>query len=313
MAKQITEPGMADFSIADFLAALAAETGASSATIAAYQSDLENAHAVLVAKQSSLVTASVSDLQNLLAHWHRRQVAPRTAARRISVLRQYFAYLCAENIRQDNPTLQLESPKNTTYLPASLSEDEVIRLLEAAQKLPDEEWGLMMSAGLELLYATGLRISELLDLKIGDIQKSEASLTVIGKGRKERVVLVTELSLEKLALWLDWRDHHQSDVTMTALFTNRRKPVNRAQFARWLKKIAVLAGISPDKISPHKLRHSFATHMLNRGADLRSLQTMLGHADIATTQIYTKTRNDRLSGLVSDMHPLASKRDGALE
>lgn len=313
MAKQITEPRIADFSIADFLAALAAESGASSATIAAYQSDLENAHAALVAKQTTLVAASVSDLQNLLAHWHSQQVAPRTAARRLSALRQYFAYLCAEKIRQDNPTLQLESPKNTSHLPASLSEEEVIRLLEAAQKLPEEEMALMMSAGLELLYATGLRISELLDLKIGDIQKSEASLTVMGKGRKERVVLVTDLSLEKIALWLDWRDRHQSDVTLTALFTNRKKPVNRAQFARWLKKIAVIAGISPDKISPHKLRHSFATHMLNRGADLRSLQTMLGHADIATTQIYTKTRNDRLSGLVSDMHPLASKRDGALE
>lgn len=299
--------------ISAFLAALAAETGAAALTITAYENDLRQSDEMCRARGISLAAATSEDIRGLLHHWHERQLAASTTARRLSALRQFFAFLSSEQLRDDNPTSWIDSPKTQRQLPDSLSEEEVARLIDAAAQLADEGQALMMSAALELLYATGLRISELLALHRADITSHTDQLIIKGKGGRERLVLLTELARERVQLWLAWRDQHMVDITEDALFMAKGKRMHRTGFARLLKDIAHLAQIEAHKVSPHKLRHAFATHLLNRGADLRSLQTLLGHADISTTQIYTKTRNDRLQGLVSSAHPLASKGDGTLK
>ena len=302
-----------DIYIADFLIALAAERASAEKTLRAYETDLSDADMFLAGRNVSLSKATSDDLKALLSNWHQRQLAPRTTARRLSALRGFYAYLCGEGVRADNPCLNVASPKTSPAIPQALSEQDVVRLIECAGQLPDEEQALMMSAGLEMLYATGLRISELLALEERTILAKDKTVTVTGKGGKERLVLLTDMACDAAARWITWRHEKQPDYLDEALFSYRKKPLSRNDFARFLKQIARLAGIATDKVSPHKLRHSFATHMLNRGADLRVLQTMLGHADIATTQIYTKTRSDRLSGLVKDMHPLARVTDGEVD
>ena len=300
-------------SISSFLAVMAAEKGASPLTLSAYGHDLEQAAELLGARKTELITASADDLRVVVQNWHKRALAPATQARRISALRQYFAYLCSEKIRDDNPASLLEAPKSAEHLPQTLSEADIVSLIEASRLLPDKELALMVEAALETLYSTGLRISELISLRASDMRHQSKSLTVKGKGGKERIVMVNDIAKTKANLWLDWRDQYQPDCLEEALFTKNKRPASRNDLARLFKQTASLAQIDPAKVSPHKLRHSFATHMLNRGADLRSLQTMLGHADISTTQIYTKTRSDRLAGLVSDMHPLARKPDGKVD
>lgn len=302
-----------DAHIADFLIALSAERGSALKTLQAYERDLADCDEFLQARKKSLSSADTDSLRALIAHWQARSLAPRTTARRISALRGFYAYLCGEGLRDDNPSANLSSPKIAASLPVSLCEEEVARLIASAQDLPSYEQGLMMTAGLEVLYATGLRISELLSLREGAILAQEKSLTIRGKGGVERIVLLTDIALEKARAWVAWRHENQPSYLDEALFSDKGKPLSRQGFSRLLKQIARLAGIAADRVSAHKVRHSFATHMLNRGADLRVLQTMLGHADIATTQIYTKTRSDRLSGLVQDMHPLARGADGELE
>jgi len=302
-----------DDSISSFLAVMAAEKGASPLTLSAYGHDLEQAAELLRARNKELITASADDLRLVVQNWHKRALAPATQARRISALRQYFAYLCSEKIRDDNPASLLDAPKSAEHLPQTLSEAEIVSLIEASRLLPDKDLALMVEAALETLYSTGLRISELISLRASDMRHQSMSLTVKGKGGKERIVMVNDIAKAKANLWLDWRDQYQPDCLEEALFTKNKRPASRNDLARLFKQTASLAQIDPAKVSPHKLRHSFATHMLNRGADLRSLQTMLGHADISTTQIYTKTRSDRLAGLVSDMHPLARKPDGKVD
>ncbi|MGC6516609.1 MAG: tyrosine recombinase [Candidatus Puniceispirillaceae bacterium] len=302
-----------DDTIHDFLNALSAEQASATLTLRAYESDLYDAQALLGLHNISLAKATVADLKKVLAAWQARGLAQTTTARRLSVLRGYYAYLCAEAIRDDNPSSHLSNPKLAPSVPASLSEAEVEALIAGADHLPDKEQSLVMAAGLELLYATGLRISELLSLPETAILQADKSLTITGKGNKDRIVLLTDIALEKAMKWVNWRHESQPDYLEDRLFSLRKTPLSREKFARLLKQIAQLSDIPPERVSPHKLRHSFATHMLNRGADLRVLQTMLGHADIATTQIYTKTRSDRLSGLVQDMHPLARSGDGALK
>ena len=304
---------MSDDSIAQFLTALSAEKASAQLTLAAYETDLADAQAVMAANGKQLASASVDDLRQLLASWQARGLEASTTARRLSALRGYFGFLCGEAMRTDNPVLHIDSPKTAQNLPQSLSEEEVVQLLSAASLLPQPQEALMMAAALEMLYATGLRISELLHLTERDVLQQQKSLTITGKGGKERLILLTDVAVEKARAWIAWRHEHQTDYQEEWLFSYRKKPMGRAQFSKLLKQIAQLAKIPPQKVSPHKLRHSFATHMLNRGADLRVLQTMLGHADIATTQIYTKTRNDRLAGLVHDMHPLARQVDGEVD
>ena len=288
-----------------FLQAQAAEKAAAANSLLAYETDLH-----LIARQidADFSDMDAHDLRRLIKSWEAEGLAPRTRARRLSTLRQFMSWMVADGYRTDNPVQFLDSPKLPESLPKSLDEEEVLRLLAAAQKLPPPD-DLRMEAALELLYAGGLRISELLGLKIQDISPQKSALMITGKGGKERLVPITELALQRALDWLAFRDKDGPIPHTDQLLSGRDREMNRQSFSLLLKKIARIAGIDASRVSPHILRHSFATHMLNRGADLRTLQALLGHADIATTQIYTRTRPDRLKGLVASAHPLAKNAE----
>lgn len=288
-----------------FLQAQAAEKAAAANSLLAYETDLH-----LIARQidADFSDMDAHDLRRLIKGWEAECLAPRTRARRLSTLRQFMSWMVADGYRTDNPVQFLDSPKLPESLPKSLDEEEVLRLLAAAQKLPPPD-DLRMEAALELLYAGGLRISELLGLKIQDISPQKSALMITGKGGKERLVPITELALQRALDWLAFRDKDGPIPHTDQLLSGRDREMNRQSFSLLLKKIARIAGIDASRVSPHILRHSFATHMLNRGADLRTLQALLGHADIATTQIYTRTRPDRLKGLVASAHPLAKNAE----
>jgi integrase/recombinase XerD len=288
-----------------FLQAQAAEKAAAANSLLAYETDLH-----LIARQidADFSDMDAHDLRRLIKGWEAEGLAPRTRARRLSTLRQFMSWMVADGYRTDNPVQFLDGPKLPESLPKSLDEEEVLRLLAAAQKLPPPD-DLRMEAALELLYAGGLRISELLGLKIQDISPQKSALMITGKGGKERLVPITELALQRALDWLAFRDKDGPIPHTDQLLSGRDREMNRQSFSLLLKKIARIAGIDASRVSPHILRHSFATHMLNRGADLRTLQALLGHADIATTQIYTRTRPDRLKGLVASAHPLAKNAE----
>ena len=288
-----------------FLQAQAAEKAAAANSLLAYETDL-----YLTARQidANFREMDAHDLRQLIKGWEAEGLAARTRARRLSTLRQFMSWMVADGYRTDNPVQFLDSPKLPESLPKSLDEEEVLGLLAAAQKLPPPD-DLRMEAALELLYAGGLRISELLGLKIQDISPQKSTLMITGKGGKERLVPITELALQRALDWLAFRDKDGPIPHTDQLLSGRDREMNRQSFSLLLKKIARIAGIDASRVSPHILRHSFATHMLNRGADLRTLQALLGHADIATTQIYTRTRPDRLKGLVASAHPLAKNAE----
>ncbi len=299
---------LADKHIRLFLQALAAETGASKNTLSAYKSDLIIADNYIQAFfKTNLSFANEHELTSCLALWKKEGQSPRTILRRTSALKNMMKWLVSDGYREDNPAIWLDSPKLPKSIPTSLSELEIISLLEATKKLNSPD-NLRMSAGMEILYSTGLRISELLQLRRGDIISGRGLIMVRGKGGKERLVPLTDIAISKTKIWLETRDTNGPDTNHEQLLAlPNEQMVTRQKFSILLKKIALIANIDTTHVSPHKLRHSFATHMLNRGADLRSLQMMLGHADISTTQIYTKTRPERLRGLVSTNHPLAQK------
>ncbi|MGB1625779.1 MAG: tyrosine recombinase, partial [Candidatus Puniceispirillaceae bacterium] len=281
------------------------EKAAAANSLLAYETDLH-----LIARQidADFSDMDAHDLRRLIKGWEAEGLAPRTRARRLSTLRQFMSWMVADGYRTDNPVQFLDSPKLPESLPKSLDEEEVLGLLAAARKLPPPD-DLRMEAALELLYAGGLRISELLGLKIQDISPQKSALMITGKGGKERLVPITELALQRALDWLAFRDKDGPIPHTDQLLSGRDREMNRQSFSLLLKKIARIAGIDASRVSPHILRHSFATHMLNRGADLRTLQALLGHADIATTQIYTRTRPDRLKGLVASAHPLAKNAE----
>ena len=285
---------------------LAVERGASPRTLEAYRRDLEDLADVLKSDPS---TAGVDQLRRYLDHMNRLGLAPRTAARRLSCLRQFYKFLYAEGVRADDPAAPLESPRLGRPLPKYLTEEEVDRLLAAARGIEGRQ-GLPASALLELLYATGLRVSELVALPLNAVPRNKPTIIVRGKGDKERMVPVGEAALAALSAYLPVRESYLPKPAKSSrwLFPSdsREGHLTRSGFALLLKEIAVAAGISPARVSPHVLRHSFATHLLANGADLRSLQQMLGHADISTTQIYTHVLDERLQRLVSDYHPLAN-------
>ena len=287
---------------------LAVERGASPRTIEAYRRDLESAAAVL---RRDLSEANVDQLRRYLDHMKKQGLAPRSAARRLSCLRQFYKFLYAEGVRGDDPAAALESPRLGRPLPKYLTADEVDRLLAAARDRGGRG-GLRTTALLELLYATGLRVSELVGLPLAAMPRNKPTIIVRGKGNKERMVPVGEAALAALSAYLAVRESFMPKAAKSSrwLFPSdsREGHLTRAGFAIMLKEIAVAAGILPSRVSPHVLRHSFATHLLANGADLRSLQQMLGHADISTTQIYTHVLDERLRRLVQDNHPLANMK-----
>ncbi len=280
-----------------FLEMLSAERGAAANTLAAYQADLLDVAASL---PGTLAGAAPDGLRAYLAGLSRAGLSARTAARRLSAMRQFYRFLLREGVRADDPTELLEAPRTHPALPKFLSEAEVDALLAAAHGRPPAQ-ALVMVAALEILYATGLRVSELLALPANALTGDSALLMVSGKGGRERMVPLSDAARAAAARL------HPRRPRPRHLFPGRdpAQPLTRQAFAVNLKLVALEAGLDPARVSPHVLRHSFASHMLARGADLRSLQLLLGHADIATTQIYTHVLAERLQKLVEAHHPLA--------
>ena len=282
-----------------FLEMLAAERGAARNTLAAYGTDLADAAEFAARHGEPPAGMTAATLRRYLGALAAAGLSARTAARRLSALRQFHRFLVQEGVRPDDPTELLDAPRLPASLPRLLSETEVDALLAAAAARPTERQAVLMRAALEMLYATGLRISELLALPRAALAGDAALLLIRGKGGRERIVPLSDAAREAAAPLLA--------ASGRWLFPGRdpRRPMTRQGFAQALKLVALDAGLDAARVSPHVLRHAFASHMLARGADLRSLQLLLGHADIATTQIYTHVLADRLQRLVEQHHPLA--------
>lgn len=288
---------------------LAAERGAARNTIESYGRDLEDFSAFCARRKTAPDAAGVAEIQSYMKRLSGAGMAASTQARRLSALRQFFRFLQAERIRDDDPTQAVDAPRQARALPKYLSEEEVECLLDAARARPGAD-GLRAVALLEILYATGLRVSELVGLPLGAVARDGRVLIVRGKGGKERMVPIGGPARDALGDYLPVRTgflNGRPDARTPFLFPSRGRDghLTRARFGQILKELAAAAGIPPRRVSPHVLRHSFASHLLAHGADLRSLQQMLGHADISTTQIYTHVLEERLKALVGQAHPLA--------
>jgi integrase/recombinase XerD len=288
-----------DRHIEAFLEMMAAERGAARNTLAAYAADLRDFSAFASGRGASAGAADPRLLQAYAAGLAGQGLSARTAARRLSALRQFHRFLLREGVRADDPTALLDSPRLPRTLPKFLSEAEIDALLAAARAHPGRP-GLIAHAALEMLYATGLRVSELLSLTRAALSGDAAVLLIRGKGGRERIVPLSDQA--KAAA-----DALPADGRWLFPGRDRRRAMTRQGFALLLKQVALEAGLDPARVSPHVLRHSFASHMLAHGADLRSLQMLLGHADVATTQIYTHVLAERLQRLVEAHHPLASR------
>jgi integrase/recombinase XerD len=293
-----------------FLEMLAAERGAAQPTLAAYRTDLLDLARFLTARGLALDSADAASLHAYFAAAGAAELAPRTIARRLSAIRQFHKFLVIEGIRSDDPAAGLDTPRLGRPLPKLLSEAEIGTLIEAARARPGAE-GVRLLAIIELLYASGLRISELLTLPLSAARRDPRFLAVRGKGGRERVVPLGEAARAALAAYLECRDRFlPGEAPSRWLFPSHGKEghLTRQRCGQLLKELAIEAGLDPRRLSPHVLRHAFASHLLDHGADLRSVQQMLGHADIATTQIYTHVLGDRLRRLVESAHPLARRK-----
>jgi integrase/recombinase XerD len=281
-----------------FLDMMAAEAGSSRHTLAAYRNDLERAAEGV----GSLGTASAEDLSRLGAQW--AELAPSTVARRSAALRRFFGFLVDDDLRQDDPSAALPRPRFERPLPRILDADEVQRMFEAAEDraASGELVAVRNVALLELLYGSGLRASELVSLPRHAVRADQPFLMVRGKGSKERLVPISSRAETAVAKWLEI-----APGGSMWLFPSGKTHLSRVRLFQIVRAMAGDAGISPERVSPHVLRHAFATHLLSGGADLRVLQSLLGHADIATTQIYTHVDSARLVELVNSRHPLATR------
>ncbi len=305
---------MADLSRAymeSFLEMMSAERGAANNTLSSYKRDLEDLHDFLVRRKKTLLTAEVEDLQRALAHLEAQGFAATSQARRLSSMRQFYKFLYAEGLRENNPTTILDAPKKGRPLPKIMSEQEVTRLLETAQREasepgPDQPSRLRMLALLELLYATGMRVSELVSLPAKVLDQEGRFLMIRGKGDKERLVPLSRSAISTLQLY---RAVRKTPEDSKWLFPSAGKEgyLPRQVFARDLKGLSARAGLKSATISPHVMRHAFASHLLQNGADLRVVQELLGHSDISTTQIYTHVLEERLRQTVETHHPLAKQ------
>ncbi len=300
-----------------FLDMLAAERGAGRNTLEAYTRDLDDLADHLAQASKTIAAATTADLRAYLATLARRGFKPSSMARRLSAVRQLFRFLYAEGHRADDPAAVIEGPKRGRPLPKVLSIGEVDRLLEtahgaaadAARSEGERLRALRLACLLEVLYATGLRVSELIALPASAARRDERMLVVRGKGGKERLVPLNDAAKRAMRAYLDGLAEGNRDSGSKWLFPSFGESghLTRQHAARELKALAAAAGISAARISPHVLRHAFASHLLQNGADLRIVQTLLGHADISTTQIYTHVLDERLKSLVRDLHPLGEK------
>jgi len=286
-----------------FLAMLAAERGAAPNTLAAYRRDLESADELL----GDLASADKEQLASLAGKW--AALAPSSVARKSSALRQFFGFLLDEGLRKDDPSPALPRPAARRPLPKILSHAQVEALFERAELEAGAGTveGLRNLALLELLYGSGLRATELVSLPLSAVPRDAPFLTVTGKGSQQRMVPVSRRAQAAMARWMEVRPKLGLHDGSPFLFPSRTKHISRIRLYQLVKELAARADIDPARISPHVLRHAFATHLLEGGADLRVLQTLLGHADIATTQIYTHVDSARLVALVNERHPLAGR------
>lgn len=300
---------MSEPRIEAFLEMMAVERDASPHTLAAYGRDLADAAAGLAAA-GGLMEADREAVEAWFADLSRRGLSAATAARRRSALRQFYRFALAEGWRTDDPSRRLDAPQRGRPLPKVLDRDEVERLIAAAAAR-DGAAGVRLIALVELTYAAGLRVSELLALPVAAARRDPAYLVVRGKGGKERLAPLNGAARAALAAWLAARDAARSKDAPDSpwLFPSRGRSgrLTPRRFAQLLDQAAIDAGIEPARVSPHVLRHAFATHLLEGGADLRVVQTLLGHADIATTQIYTHVTSNRLVEMVRSKHPLGRR------
>ncbi len=305
--------------IAAFLDAQAAELNAADNTQLAYGRDLLDLLGWLSAANTGFATATRADIEGYLTHLEAQGFATATRARRLSAIKQIFRFARDEDWRADNPTLQIKGPGRARTLPKTLGMEEVDALLAAAEthgRTPGDR--LRNSCLMQVLYATGLRVTELVSLPAAALRGDPRLLLVRGKGGKERMVPLSPPARVAAAAWLAHRDDLEEAKRIEGghrassyLFPSHGKSghLTRIWFFNLIKELAVVAGLPPATITPHTLRHAFATHLLANGADLRAIQTLLGHADIATTEIYTHILGDRLKSLVLDHHPLSRPSD----
>jgi integrase/recombinase XerD len=307
--------------VALFLDMLAAERGAAPNTLAAYRRDLADFASYLADAGATVKSATTEDVRRHLGALARRGLRPASVARRLSAIRQLYRFLYAERQRKDDPAAVLEGPKRTRPLPKTLSLAEVDRLLgfaarrDPAAALSERVRAARLACLVELLYATGLRVSELVALPIAAARRDARVVVVRGKGNKERLVPLNDAAKRSMAEYLALRAEAEAEVGAVAAARSKwlfpsfggSGHLTRQHFARELKALAAAAGLRAAQVSPHVLRHAFASHLLHNGADLRVVQTLLGHADISTTQIYTHVLDERLKSLVRDLHPLAGQ------
>lgn len=299
---------MSRAAIQEFLAHLAAERGAATNTLAAYARDLDAAREAV----PDLVHADGDALAGLGSEW--AHLAPSSLARRCSALRQFYGFLVDEGLRQDDPSDALPRPRTRRPLPRLLTHDQIAALFAVAEEEAQtgKPEAVRMLALLELLYGSGLRATELVSLPLNSVPRDAPLLTLTGKGGKQRMVPVSTRARQALSAWLAKRIvPAKNDGGARFLFPSRTGHISRVRLFQLLRDLAGRAGIAPEAVSPHVLRHAFATHLLEGGADLRVLQTLLGHSDISTTQIYTHVDSARLVELVNAKHPLAGGSGGA--
>ncbi len=304
--------------ISTFLDAQAAELGAATNTQMAYGRDLTDFVSWLNASGQQLRAVTRGDIENYLVHCSDQGLAKSTRARRLSAIKQLYRFAFDEGWRSDNPAIQIKGPGRDQRLPKTLDVTEVDRLLEAARITGRSKTDRLRNTCLmETLYATGMRVTELVSLPVSAARGDPRMLLILGKGGKERMVPLSPPAREAISAWLKQRDEDEEKAIANGnprsrfLFPSRGKSghLTRHRFYLLIKELAVAGGVSPSKVTPHTLRHAFATHLLANGADLRSIQTLLGHADVATTEIYTHVLEERLQKLVTDHHPLATDSD----
>lgn len=310
----MASPSTSDSWISTFLQAQAAELGAANNTLLAYGRDLKDFAAWLGARKAGFSNAERDLIEAYLIDCDTQGLAQSTRARRLSAIKQIYRFAFEEGWRDTNPAIQIKGPGRKKRLPKTLDVPEVDRLLQAARQTGRTKADRVRNTCLmEVLYATGMRVTELVSLPVSSARGDPRMLLVLGKGGKERMVPLSPPARDALAAWLVMRDENEDQLVADGgqrskfLFPSRGKSghLTRHMFFLLVKELAVQGGVSPEKVTPHTLRHAFATHLLANGADLRSIQTLLGHADVATTEIYTHVLDERLAELVLEHHPLA--------
>ncbi|WP_120635647.1 site-specific tyrosine recombinase XerD [Ruegeria sp. EL01] len=311
-------PASQDLWISTFLQAQAAELGAATNTLLAYGRDLKDFAAWLDHRKVGFDQTDRDQIEAYLIDCDAQGLSRSTRARRLSAIKQLFRFAFEEGWREANPAIQIKGPGRQKRLPKTLDVPEVDRLLDAARQTGRSKADRVRNSCLmELLYATGMRVTELVSLPVSSARGDPRMLLVLGKGGKERMVPLSPPARDALAAWLGVRDQAEDQTVAEGgqrsrfLFPSRGKSghLTRHRFFLLVKELAVQGGVSPEKVTPHTLRHAFATHLLANGADLRSIQTLLGHADVATTEIYTHVLDERLTELVLQHHPLTKDPD----